>query len=198
MTDTGRIAVVILAGGRGLRIGGAKAQRMLQGRTLLNHVLAKARSWSDKVAVSLREKNQADCDADCPLLFDDPRIDGPLAGLASALAYAAACQRPYVLTVACDTPFLPDDLADRLACAIGPRGAALAQCGERLQPLCSLWSRNVTDDLAAYVQSGKTSLIGFAEAIEYVPVGWPADAARSFFNINSQQDLRRAELGRHE
>ena len=193
MAGTSQIAIVILAGGQGLRIGGTKAQKMLDGHTLLSHALAKARTWSDMVAVSLREEKQAVGGADCQLLFDDPRIDGPLAGLASALAYATACRRTHVLTVACDTPFLPDNLSDRLVSEIGTCGAALAQCGERLQPLCSLWSCDAADELAAYVQSGRKALIGFAETIGYTPVIWPADEVCSFFNINTQHDLHTAE-----
>jgi len=165
--------IVILAGGEGRRIGGGKPQRMLGGVTLLDRALAIARTWSDDVLV-------ADGSSDAP------GIEGPLGAVAGALA-----QGGDLLTIACDMPFLPADMPERLGRT--SEAAALAQSGGRLHPVCALWRGRALEGLAAYAASGRRSLHGFAEAVGYEAVAWPTDPIDPFFNINDADDLARAE-----
>jgi molybdenum cofactor guanylyltransferase len=164
--------IVILAGGQGRRIGGGKPQRLLGGETLLARALARARSWSDDVLVAGGET-------------DVPGIEGPLGGVAAALALGGD-----VLTIGCDMPFLPDDLPDRLR---GNTAATVAASGGRLHPVCALWRARAAEGLADYVASGQRSLRGFAEAVGYETVAWDTDPVDPFFNINDEADLARAE-----
>lgn len=168
--------IVILAGGEGRRIGGGKPQRLLGGETLLERALARARSWSDEVLVAGRTGGD---------IADDPAIEGPLGGLAAALALGGD-----VLTIACDMPFLPDDLPARL---VSDSPATVAASGERLHPVCALWKAAAGAALPAYVATGRRSLTGFAEAAGYQAVEWPIDPVDPFFNINDEADLARAE-----
>jgi molybdopterin-guanine dinucleotide biosynthesis protein A len=164
--------IVILAGGEGRRIGGGKPQRLLGGETLLARALARARGWSDDVVIAAGET-------------DVPGIEGPLGGVAAALALGGD-----VLTIACDMPFLPDDLIHRLR---GNEAATIAASGGRLHPVCALWRARAADGLADYVASGQRSLRGFAEAVGYEAVAWGTDPVDPFFNINDEADLARAE-----
>ena len=164
--------IVILAGGEGRRIGGGKPLRMLGGMTLLDRALATARAWSDDVLV-------ADGSTDMP------GIEGPLGAIAGAFALGD------FLTIPCDMPFLPGDLPERLA---GTQDAVgLAESGGRLHPVCALWRAHAAQGLAAYVQSGRRSLQGFAAAVGYAAVAWPMDPVDPFFNVNDEEDLARAE-----
>lgn len=178
-------AILILAGGDGSRIGGGKPQRMLGGATLLDRAVARARAWSDCIAVSARSRGQIGA-TDLPLLRDPPGLEGPLAGLAAA----RTLDRPTILTLPCDMPFLPDDLADRLAAALSGHGAALAASGGHVHPVCALWRSEALDRLDAYAATGRRSLIGFAETVGYAAVEWPGEP---FFNVNSPADLAEAE-----
>lgn len=180
-----RPAVLVLAGGQGQRIGGDKALRQLAGRTLLDRAIERARRWSDEVAVAVRHKVQVG-DPGVPLLIDPPGLEGPLGGLASALRL----QRPTVLVIPCDTPFLPEDLPERLAAALPDHDAALAASNGRVHPVCGLWRTNILEKLVDYAASGRRSLIGFAETIGFATAEWPEDA---FFNVNSPEDLAEAE-----
>jgi molybdopterin-guanine dinucleotide biosynthesis protein A len=184
-------AVVLLAGGEGRRIGGDKPQRPLAGETLIDRATATARLWSDDVCLAIRN-GQAEVRG-TRTLHDDPAIEGPLAGIASALAYARQASLDAVLTIGCDTPFLPVDLPERLEAAIGGRAAALAGSGDRLHPVCGLWRTSAIDALPGYLASGRRSIRGFAEHVGHVAVSWPADPIDPFFNINDQADLARAE-----
>jgi molybdopterin-guanine dinucleotide biosynthesis protein A len=168
--------IVILAGGEGRRIGGAKPQRLLGGETLLDRALRRARDWSDDVLVAAREGGD---------LQDDPAIEGPLGGIAAALALGAD-----VLTIPCDMPFLPDDLPGRL---VSDAVATVAASGGRLHPVCAVWKAGARGALPAYLATGRRSLTGFAEAAGYRAVEWPTEPFDPFFNVNDEADLARAE-----
>ena len=168
--------IVILAGGEGRRIGGGKPQRLLGGETLLDRALRRARSWSDEVLVAAREGGD---------IADDPAIEGPLGGVAAALALGGD-----VLTIPCDMPFLPDDLPARLT---GEGAVILAASGGRLHPVCALWKDAARAALPAWLKTGRRSLTGFAEAAGYQAVEWPTEPFDPFFNINDEADLARAE-----
>ncbi|WP_166039011.1 molybdenum cofactor guanylyltransferase [Sphingosinicella sp. YJ22] len=181
--------VVILAGGEGQRMGGAKPLRMLHGERLVDRALRKARAWSDDVRVALRDRRQIE-GVDVPVLLDDPAIEGPLAGLRSALTAAREAGREMVLTIPCDAPFVPGDLAAALEAAIGTNGVALARSAPDLHPTCAMWRTETLDLLPDYVASGRRSLIGFAELAGYAAVDWDS---RRFFNLNRPEDLAEAE-----
>ena len=187
-----RIVAVILAGGAGSRIGGGKTSRRLGGRTLLDRASNQAGKWSDRVAVAVREPDQAK-GTRLRIILDDSEIEGPLAGLAAGLRYARDEHAEAVLTLPADMPFLPADLGERLQDAIGGSAAAIACSGGRLHPVCGLWRTASLDQLADYVASGQRSLQGFAEAIGSVAVEWPTAPADPFFNINRAEDLAAAE-----
>ena len=178
-------AIVILAGGESRRMGGGKPLRVLAGRTLLDRAIDRARSWSDEVVVAARDSAQLG-GAEVKALIDPPGLEGPLAGLASALRVA----RPVVLTIPCDMPFLPDDLPDRLAAALPGHRAALAASGGHVHPVCGLWRTDALANVRGYAASGRRSLIGFAQSIGYAEVEW---AGNPFFNVNSPEQLAEAE-----
>lgn len=192
MTPVEDIAAVVLAGGEGRRIGGAKPQRRLGGRTLLAHALARAGAFSDRVGLAVRHPAQAG-DAGAATVILDAPVEGPLGGLTAALAYAREQGRAAVLTLPADMPFAPPDLAARLGAALGPHVAAIAASGGRLHPVCGLWRVAALDSLPAYAASGRRSLRGFAEAAGFTAVDWPVEPADPFFNINTAEDLAAAE-----
>ena len=170
--------IVILAGGEGRRIGGGKPQRLLGGETLLDRALRRARSWSDEVLVAAREGGD---------LRDDPAIEGPLGGVAAALALGGD-----VLTIPCDMPFLPDDLP--AATWSSDEAATLAASGGRLHPVCALWRRTRGRRCRPISPRAAARCTGFAEAVGLCG-GRMAGRARSTPSSISttQADLARAE-----
>ena len=187
-----KILVAILAGGEGSRIGGNKPLRFLAGETLLDHAVAQARQWSDLVVVAVRDQAQAG-EAALRCIFDEPGIDGPLAGVAAALREAEALGLEVVLTIPADMPFLPADLGERLAAELGEERAAIARSGGHLHPVCGLWRVAALTGLANYLASSRRSLKGFAETVGFREVEWPTAQPDRFFNINSNDDLAAAE-----
>jgi molybdopterin-guanine dinucleotide biosynthesis protein A len=187
-------AVVILAGGEGRRIGGGKPHRLLAGKSLLDRAIGQARGWSNLIAISSRPQTPAYSYKDIPLL-DDKSDRGPISGIGSALTFAREHGVDRVLTIPCDTPFLPAELCDRLNEALTPRtGVALAASGGRTHPTCGLWRVTNLKDLSTYLASGRASLRGFAEVICAIEVEWSNEPADPFFNINTANDLAAAEV----
>jgi molybdopterin-guanine dinucleotide biosynthesis protein A len=185
------IAAVILAGGEGSRIGGDKPMRLLGGTTLLDRAIDYASGLSDKVAVAVRD--QLVGHAGVAVIRDNPTIEGPLAGLVAALGFGRDEDADAVLTLPADMPFLPPDLADRLAEGLANNGAAIATSGGYLHPVCGLWLTATLDFVPEYLASGRRSLRGLAETVGYVAVDWPADPEDPFFNINTSAELAQAE-----
>lgn len=188
------MVTVVLAGGEGRRMGGAKPLRRLGDTTLVGRAVALGRTYSPVVAVAVRDADQVAGAVDACLLLDDPAIEGPLAGLASALGFARQRKVACVLTLPCDSPCLPDDLAARLLAALDGSDVAVAQSNGRLHPVCALWRTSALDALAAYLASGRRSLKGFAATVGMTVVDWPGADIDVFANANTPEDLVALQL----
>ena len=186
------LTVVILAGGQGSRIGGTKPLKLLGSERLIDRAMRMARQWSQCVAAVVRDAGQVG-DVQCRQILDEPGIEGPLAGLAATLRFGKAEGFNCVLTIPADMPFLPSDLGQRLVNEFGGANAAIASSGGHLHPVCGLWRTSALGALPDYLATGRRSLRGFAEAIGFQAVEWPAEPEDPFFNINSLEDLVKAE-----
>lgn len=126
----------------------------------------------------------------------DSVCQGPLAGLAGVLDWFATADPgvTHVLSVPSDTPFLPDDLATRLAAALTTDSfAACAASGGRLHPVIGLWPQGSRAALHAAIANG---VLGFHAAFEgrrVERVEWPVQPRDPFFNVNMPEDLATAE-----
>lgn len=170
------IGAVILAGGRGRRIGGDKAAMRLAGRPLADHVRARV---APQVAEVVLNGHGGLADA-------VPGQPGPLAGVLTALDWAGARGFAQVLTVPCDTPFLPADLVARLR-----EGPSVAASGGRVHPVVGLWPVTLSADLRRALAQGTRRIGLWAETIGARQVTW-AEAPDPFFNVNTAEDLATA------
>jgi molybdopterin-guanine dinucleotide biosynthesis protein A len=185
------VAVAILAGGEGRRIGGSKPLRRLGGSRLIDRAVEEARSWSDVIAIAVRDTSQVPSVA-AEIIEDEP-VEGPIGGLAAGLEFALSAGREFLLTIPADMPFLPSDLMDRLAAVIRDSGCAIAASGGHAHPVCGLWRSSSLAQLDSYASNGGRSLKGFAAMIGAVEVEWSVEPRDPFFNINSADDLAEAE-----
>ncbi|QIK95773.1 molybdenum cofactor guanylyltransferase [Sphingomonas sp. HDW15A] len=186
-----QLALAILAGGEGRRIGGGKPVVELGSQTLLERAVERAAGWTDTVSIVLRSRDQT-ATGGLPQLVDRQDIEGPLGGLAAALAWANAVGAEFLLTIPCDMPFFPFDLWPRLLDDIGEASAAIAASDGRLHPVCGLWRSDLAGLMEDYASTGRRSLKGFAEMVGFTQVDWVADPFDPFFNINSPSDLQSA------
>jgi molybdenum cofactor guanylyltransferase len=188
----GTIPVVIMAGGAGQRMGGRKPLKCVAGESLLNHAIAKAKCYSQTIATASGSEKFS-LPQEIRLLPDEIDSQGPIAGLQAAIQFGTELGARHVMIMPCDTPFLPDELLTLLQKSIGTAQSALPQYAGCLHPACSLWSTEILGLLREYVATGRRSLIGFAEVVEYVTVEIPTVSYDLFFNINTVEDIARAE-----
>jgi molybdopterin-guanine dinucleotide biosynthesis protein A len=184
---------LILAGGRGQRLGGIdKGLQPWRGLPLVDHALARLAPQVHAVLISAN-RNAALYATRGARVLSDARGDfpGPLAGILAGLRAAAT---PWLAVVPCDAPRLPLDLFERLARSLGDARGAVVQRdhgagGLRLEPVCCLLSTALADDLATYLADGGRKVEAWVTRhAAPVPFDRPDDAS-AFANINTPADL---------
>ena len=182
------IAGLILAGGRGQRLGGVdKGLQPWRGQPLVDHALARLAPQVSTVMISANRNPEAYAARGVRVLADaSDDFPGPLAGILAGLRAAAT---PWLAVVPCDSPSLPLDLVERLARGLGDARGAVAQRNERPEPVCCLLSTALADDLERYLAAGGRKVGGWV-ARHAVPVPFDrVDDAAAFANINTPDDL---------
>ena len=184
---------VILAGGRGARMGGVdKGLVEVAGRPMVEHVLTAIERQAGAVAINANRSTERYARYGHPVIAD--RMDGfqgPLAGMASALAAAAT---EFVLVVPCDSPLVDASLGPRLHAALVEREAdvAVAHDGERMHPVFVLLRRAARAGLDAFLARGERKIDHwFAE--EKTAIVDFSDLPEMFLNVNREEDRSRLE-----
>jgi molybdenum cofactor guanylyltransferase len=186
------ITGLVLAGGQGSRMGGADKGLVLhQGQALSQHALQRLRGQVGSLAVSANRNLSVYAALGVPVWpDDDASFAGPLAGFLVGLQ---RCTTPYLLTVPCDTPNFPDDLAEKLSAALVRANADMSiACTlehDRVapQPLFCCIKTSLAAHLKIYLQNGQRQVQAWASQVGAVQVMF-ADSS-SFFNANTAQDL---------
>jgi molybdopterin-guanine dinucleotide biosynthesis protein A len=129
---------------------------------------------------------------------DDAEFAGPLSGFAVGLAH---CNTPYLLTVPCDSPRFPIDLANRLAGHMeqglkkGDFDVAMAAQGGWTQPVFCLLNRELLPSLQSFMQSGRRKIDAWTTLHKTVIVNFdePTDDPLAFANANTLEELSALE-----
>ncbi|TPG54463.1 molybdenum cofactor guanylyltransferase [Sphingomonas glacialis] len=168
----------ILAGGQATRFGSDKALALLDGQTLIAHAAAALRAATDAVIVCGRAAGPEGIAA----VPDWPAPDlGPLGGLCAALRHAEAHGHDGVLSIGCDTPFLPSELVERLVA--GGEARFLRQA-----PIIGYWPVALAEGLSQHLAQGADRAVyRWASRAGAVAI----DAGGDLPNINHVADLAR-------
>jgi molybdopterin-guanine dinucleotide biosynthesis protein A len=185
---------LILAGGAARRLGGGdKGLLDLGGRPILAHVVDALRPQVAALALNANGDPARFAAFGLPVVPDLVAGRGPLegvrAGLLAARTVLLGARR--VLSVPADAPFLPADLAARLAAADAP--VAVARSSGRAHHVIALWSLNLAPALAGALDAGVRRVEDFAAASGAVSVDWP-DVPDPFLNVNTPADLGAARV----
>lgn len=198
MSETTHILGLILAGGLARRFGGDevqavdKARLVLAGRPLLAHVRERLASQVSTLTLSANGDPDRYRDTGLPVLADSvPGYPGPLAGVLAGLEYAGTQGgHTHVLSVPADCPFLPVDLAARLAGAAAPDGVACATSGGRRHPVVALWPVSLAGRLRQALVGEDLRKVGaFLARQPLALVDFPVQPVDPFFNVNTPADL---------
>jgi molybdopterin-guanine dinucleotide biosynthesis protein A len=186
---------VILAGGQARRLGGGdKGLLALGGRPILGHMIERLAPQCARLALNANGDPARFAGFALPVLADPlPGQPGPLAGVLAGLDWASTvpdCR--WLLSVPGDQPFVPRNLASRLAAAVGVP-LVCAASGGQTHWLTALWSVTLRDPLRrALVDEGLAKVEHFATRAGFATVDYGTAPVDPFFNINDAGDLRRA------
>ena len=178
---------LVLAGGRGSRMGGVdKGLQLFNGRPLAAHVIDRLAPQAASVLVSANRHLDQYSAFGHPVLADPPGLEfaGPLAGMLAGLQ--AIPDDAWLLTAPCDCPHLPLDLAQRLLTAAEPHGLAFAQA-EREHPTHALLHARLREPLAAHLHGGGRAVLRWMRSLPHGVARF--DDERAFANFNHVADL---------
>jgi molybdenum cofactor guanylyltransferase len=186
-----RLLGVVLAGGGSTRMGRDKALAPLAGRPMIAHVLDRLRPQVVGLAVAAGVEPDRFAELGVDAFGDRAEVrQGPLAGICAGLSRARTLGYDAIVTAPCDGPFLPLDLAARLANAAGPGRAALVRTASGLHPTFALWPLDAADEAERLLANGDGPLalakrLGADAAI--------FESADAFANVNTPAELAAAE-----
>lgn len=194
-----QVTGVVLAGGRGARMGGVdKGLQPFHGVPLARHALQRLQPQVGACMINANRHLDQYRAFGVPVLADTlPDYAGPLAGFASALEH---CQTPYLVTVPCDSPLFPADLVARLSDALVREQADIAMASAqetdehggapawRAQPVFCLLPVRLLPSLNAFMASGRRKIDAWTALHKTVLV--PFDDARAFANANTVDQLQ--------
>ena len=180
-------AAVVLCGGRSRRMGRDKASVKLAGRTLLDRALDIVRPLFAEVFVGVRAPRAG---LDCAQAPDAPGAEGPIAGVATALAWA---KTPWLFVLACDMPFVSRALIGRLARARDGRQAVAPLWRGVPQPLVAFYSRDALPAVRRRIERRAFSLMGLLDDLDtrLLPEAeWPRGLGHELMDIDTPDALR--------
>lgn len=191
-----QITGVVLAGGRGSRMGGVdKGLQNHLGLPLALHALLRLQPQVGAAMINANRNLSAYESMGVPVWPDAlPEYPGPLAGFLAALEQ---CETPYLVTVPCDTPNFPLDLVARLAEALQREQAQIAIAATeesgvlQPQPVFCLMRTDLLESLVRYIHSGQRKIDRWTGAQHGVTVRF--DDAQAFANANTPDELQRLQ-----
>lgn len=195
--DRSDITGLVLAGGRGSRMGGVdKGLQLHRGVPLAQHALQRLAPQVGRLMINANRNLGAYETMGAPVWPDTPPdYAGPLAGFLAGLEH---CATGYLVTVPCDSPLFPEDLVDRLAQALVAADAEIAMAATReadgalqVQPVFCLMRSDVRDGLARFTASGQRKIDKWTALQRCVEV--PFDDVQAFANANTPDELRQLQ-----
>jgi molybdopterin-guanine dinucleotide biosynthesis protein A len=184
---------LVLAGGRGSRMGGVdKGLQTLEGKTLVEHALARLAPQVGALMINANRHFAVYAGFGVPVWPDaNAEYAGPLAGFLAGLAH---CETEWLVSVPCDSPRFPLDLVARLAAARGDALVTVSVTEEdglvQRQPVFCMMHRTLHDDLADYLAGGGRKIDRWLDRVGCAEVYFE-DARAAFFNANTIDELRR-------
>jgi molybdopterin-guanine dinucleotide biosynthesis protein A len=190
------VSGIILAGGENKRFGGReKAFITIQGRFILDHIYDLFRELFDEI-ILVTNKPAAFCRWDLNIVTDLFALRSSLTGIHAGLFYAS---QPHVFVTACDTPFLRKALVKNLLDSLTPElDIVIPHTEAGFEPLCALYSQKCLAFIEQQLLRRQLKIEPLFQKVCLKEIREPVlrdcdPELRSFFNINTPEDLTRAE-----
>jgi molybdopterin-guanine dinucleotide biosynthesis protein A len=194
--NTEEITGLILAGGRGTRMGHVdKGLQNFRGAPMALHVMLRLQPQVGELMINANQNLAPYESFGVPVWPDEMQgYAGPLAGMQTGLIH---CTTEYMVTAPCDSPFLPTDLVARLADRLVDAGADLAVAvtgagaARQVHPVFCLMKTSLLQHLSEYLRDGGRKIDAWYASLNTVEVDFADEAA--FRNINTIAELKQYE-----
>lgn len=193
------LSALILAGGRGRRLGNMeKALMSCDGRSLLERTINILDDIADDVLVSVRDEGQAkELEAYAcgkKMVLDSYYDIGPLAGILEGFK---AAKGEYIFVTACDMPFIDPKVVEFMfRCAEGHDAALPLRPDGSMEPLCGVYRvEPMLPLIERSISSGKRFILapvfelGDVVGVEMDTIREIDPQLRTFININTFDDM---------
>ena len=177
---------IVLAGGLGRRMGGVdKGLQSLRGKPMAQWAIERLAPQVDEIIINANQNLDAYGALGRVVADEITGFAGPLAGLHAGMK---AARHALVVTVPCDSPFLPSDLVSRLKDNLKENDVAVAKTGTQAHPVFSLVRKDLVENLQTFLAGGGRKIDAWYGSLKFVEVAFD-DEADAFRNINTREEL---------
>ena len=184
---------VILAGGQARRMQGQdKGLVLLNNKPMIEYVIESLETQVSELLINANRNQDRYSEYGFNIVSDElSGYHGPLAGMASALNKVTT---PYMLTAPCDSPFIADDLAERLIKALETENAdiSVAHNGERMQPVFCLMKKELLSSMNDFLNLGERKIDKWFKQHKLAIADF-SNNPKTFDNLNTIEDIQSIE-----
>ena len=188
-SSNSKVSAIILAGGRGRRVGYQdKGLLNWHQKPLVSHVIDRIKNQVNDIKINCNQHQQQYQLFGYPLIADQrDNFQGPLAGIEAGLAQV---DHEYCLICPCDTPNLPTSLVSKLIDALQSSDSEVAYpvCGPQRHYIPALVKTSLQSSLRKYLNNEQRSIHGWYEKLRVTQVNFD-DRDKPFLNLNSKEAL---------
>lgn len=196
MIPSEQITGLILAGGRAQRMGGIdKGLISFHDKPLIESAISRLKPQVGALIINANRNITKYAHYGYPVIMDEtPDFSGPLAGFSIALKN---CKTPYLLTAPCDSPLMPDNLAEKLAEELEKNNLDLVYASsiedgkQWAQPVFCLMRSNLHDSLGAFLRKGDLKINHWFRELKSGTSVFENNMA--FANVNTPEELEALE-----
>ena len=195
--DHNNILPVVLAGGKSHRFGKDKSQAKLGDKILINYILSEIISDFKEIVIVVNDPIEHLKSEKIIKIKDSKKDLGPLGGVFSAMKWIKDNRKKYqwIVTFPSDTPFFKTSILEEFLNKINKKESELffMKSNEKRHNIFGLWSTDLIDQLEKDLENGSRKVEKWADKIGVKIINMSFEKEDPFFNINTKEDLKKAE-----
>ena len=195
--DHNNILAVVLAGGKSKRFGDDKSQAKLGGKILIDYILSEIENKFDEVLIVANDPIQHLSSPKIQKAEDVKKNLGPLGGILSAMKWIKNHNKPYqwIASFPSDTPLFKMSMFEDFLKKVNEKESELffMKTKEKRHNIFGLWNIDLIDQLEKDLENGSRKVEKWANNIGVKTIDIEFDKEDPFFNVNTKEDLEKAE-----
>ena len=195
--DHSNILPVVLAGGKSKRFGEDKSQTQLGSKILIDYIISEIINDFNEVIIVANEPIKHLSSDKITKIKDYKKNLGPLGGIFSAMKWAKDNNKKYqwIITFPSDTPFFKNEIMNSFLNKINTKESELffMKSNEKRHNIFGLWSLDLIDQLEKDLENGSRKVEKWANNIGVKTINMSFEKEDPFFNINTKEDLEKAQ-----